>query len=394
MKENAMTARVVKPVGRGFLMINSHPAGCARTVTDMWEHVPPAQGKPDQRPVALILGSSAGYGLAAAVAGLARYGIRGIGVCFEQAPQRRTGTAGWYRTITTARLAAEAGSDFVFVNGDAYSDEIKTEVLDLIEQRFGKLDYLIYSLVTYSSVIKPIGEAHRTKTLAFDADGEAELTEVEVAPASGDDVEQTVKVMGGEDWARWVDALTGRDLLNTGFTTVALSYIGSDLTSAIYREGTIGAAKKDLEQTARELTRKLEGPVDGFAFTSVNGAAVTQSSNAIPGIALYAGLLRGVLGDAMVPPIDQLIDLWDRLTGTKDIDSDDVRRIRLDTWELDPKVQAAVTERWQTASPENITELADLEWFRTEFHQLYGFAVPGVDYDQEVEVDVPWPAAP
>ncbi|MFI6063244.1 enoyl-[acyl-carrier-protein] reductase FabV [Streptomyces sp. NPDC051286] len=402
-----MTERIVSSRSRGFLFLDSHPAGCTRLVQDMWQAVPePAQEghtDADEAPVALVIGSSAGYGLAATIAGLARAGIRGVGVSFEKAPGRRTATAGWYRTAATAELAVKHGRDFVFLNGDAFSDTLKDQVADLLDERFGgKLDYLVYSVaaprrtdpdtsVTYASVLKPIGEVYRTKTLVFDGDGAPEVTTVETGPAEGDDIEQTVAVMGGTDWARWIDHLSGRDLLAQGFATVALSYIGSPLTAAIYRQGTIGAAKAHLEQTARDLNDRLVKEVDGRALTSVNGAAVTQSSTAIPGIALYVGLLRGVLEDAMVPPIAQLTQLWDQLTGTAPLDLDDEDRIRLDTWELTPAVQEAVAGRWKTATTENIPTLAALDWFTVQVQQLYGFAVPGIDYAAPVEIDVPWP---
>ncbi|WP_326765608.1 enoyl-[acyl-carrier-protein] reductase FabV [Streptomyces sp. NBC_01591] len=400
-----MSERVIAPKNRGFLFLDSHPAGCERLVEDMWQAVPAPSRVPDRAPVALVIGSSAGYGLAATIAGLARAGIRGIGVCFEKAPGRRTGTAGWYRTAATAELARRHGHDMVFLNGDAFSDEMKNQVAQVLEERFdGRLDYLIYSVAaprrtdpdtgtTYASVLKPIGEAYSTKTLVFDDRGTGEVREVETQPADGDDIEQTVAVMGGADWERWIDHLADRGLLADGFTTAALSYIGSALTAAIYRQGTIGAAKSHLEQTARTLDERLGKLVDGRAVTSVNAAAVTQSSTAIPGIALYVGLLRGVLGQAMVPPIGQLTDLWDQLTGVRPLDLDDEGRVRLDSWELAPTVQAAVTERWQAATTENITELADLDWFHTEVQRLYGFAVSGVDYAAPVETDISWPDA-
>ncbi|MYT33274.1 enoyl-[acyl-carrier-protein] reductase FabV [Streptomyces sp. MspMP-M5] len=401
-----MTDRVIdRPRSRGFLFLDSHPAGCRQLVSDMWEAVPaPAAAPPADGPVALVIGSSAGYGLAATLAGLKRAGIRGIGVCFEKpATARRTATAGWYRTAATAELAREAGRDMVFVNGDAFSDEVKEQVADLLAERFGgKLDHLIYSVAaprrtdpetgtTYASVLQPIGATSRTKTLVFDDGGAPEVKEVETAPAAEEDIAQTVAVMGGADWERWIDHLAGRGLLAEGFSTAALSYIGSTLTEAIYRKGTIGAAKAHLEGTARALDKRLSELVGGRAVTSVNGAAVTQSSTAIPGIALYVGLLRGVLGERMAPPTAQLADLWDRLTGARPLDLDEEGRIRLDTWELSPEVQAAVTERWQAATSEDIARLADLDWFHGEVHRLYGFAVPGVDYGAPVATEVPWP---
>ncbi|MGH3718231.1 MAG: enoyl-[acyl-carrier-protein] reductase FabV [Pseudonocardiaceae bacterium] len=399
-----MTTRIIRPTGRGFLLLDSHPTGCARIVADMWSQVRAVDTH--HRPVALIIGSSAGYGLAATIAGLARYGIRGVGVCYEKSwSARRTATAGWYRTVATSQLAAQAGTHMEFVNADCFADATKTEVLDLITQRFGPVDYLIYSVAaprrtdpvsghTYRSVIKPIGQAYRTKTLVFDDDGTPQLREIEVPAAATDDVEATVKVMGGEDWARWIDALEERGLIRPGFQTVALSYIGSELTSAIYRRGTIGAAKTHLEQTATILDARLVHSHGGRALISVNGAAVTQSSTAIPGIALYVGLLRGVMANTMYSPIGQFVDLWDQLVGTTRLELDDHGQIRLDRRELAGDVQADVTARWRAATPENIADLADVDWFRDEVRRLYGFAVPGVDYDQEVDPQPPWPSAP
>ncbi|MFB8076911.1 enoyl-[acyl-carrier-protein] reductase FabV [Streptomyces sp. NPDC056013] len=399
-----MSERVITPKNRGFLFLDSHPAGCRRLVDEMWQAVPAPAPAGTEGPVALVIGSSAGYGLAATIAGLARVGIRGIGVCFEKAPARRTGTAGWYRTAATARLARQHGRDMVFLNGDAFSDTTKEQVADLLTERFGgRLDYLVYSVAAprrtdpdtgevYASVLKPVGAPHTTKTLVFDEHGAPEVKDVTTAPAEGDDIEQTVAVMGGADWERWVTFLADRSLLADGFATAALSYIGSPLTAAIYRQGTIGAAKAHLEATARTLDERLGKTVGGRAVTSVNAAAVTQSSTAIPGIALYVGLLRGVLGDAMTPPVGQLVQLWDQLTGAQPLDTDDEHRVRLDTWELDPAVQKAVAERWSSATGATVTELADLDWFGDEVRRLYGFSVPGVDYTAAVETDVPWPA--
>ncbi|MCD2468948.1 MULTISPECIES: enoyl-[acyl-carrier-protein] reductase FabV [unclassified Streptomyces] len=399
-----MSERVITPKNRGFLFLDSHPAGCRRLVDEMWQAVPAPAAAGTGGPVALVIGSSAGYGLAATIAGLARVGIRGIGVCFEKAPARRTGTAGWYRTAATARLARQHGRDMVFLNGDAFSDTTKEQVADLLTERFGgRLDYLVYSVAAprrtdpdtgdvYASVLKPVGAPHTTKTLVFDEHGAPEVKDVTTAPAEGDDIEQTVAVMGGADWERWVTFLADRSLLADGFATAALSYIGSPLTAAIYRQGTIGAAKAHLEATARTLDERLGKTVGGRAVTSVNAAAVTQSSTAIPGIALYVGLLRGVLGDAMTAPVGQLVQLWDQLTGAQPLDTDDEHRVRLDTWELDPAVQKAVAERWSSATSATVTELADLDWFGDEVRRLYGFSVPGVDYTAAVETDVPWPA--
>lgn len=238
---------------------------------------------------------------------------------------------------------------------------------------------------TYQSAIKAIGAAHTTKSLAFD-DGQPVLQEVGIEVATDDEIAQTVKVMGGEDWGRWVEALSERGLLKPGFNTVALTYIGSDLTGPIYRQGSIGAAKADLEQTALTLSK------DGVqAMTSVNGAAVTQASSAIPGIGLYVSLLHNVLGDDLQSPIQQSIALWDQLTGATPLDLDDEGRIRLDRWELTDDVQSAVRDRWESATQDNITQVADTAWFLAEVRRLYGFDVPTTNYESPTEVDTPWP---
>jgi len=392
-----MSERVVKPLGRGFLFLDSHPDGCARLVRDLAGQV---ERRTPERRIALVVGSSSGYGLATTIAGLARYGIDGVGVSFEKAPTaRRTATAGWYRTAETAALAAELGREFHFVNADAFADTTKDEVLDLIAERFGGVDHLIYSVAaprrvdprteeTYQSAIKAIGAPHTTKSLAFDG-GDPVLQEVGIDVATEDEIAQTVKVMGGEDWSRWVSSLDERGLQKPGFSTVALTYIGSELTGPIYRQGSIGAAKADLEQTALTLSK------DGVqAMTSVNGAAVTQASSAIPGIGLYVSLLHKVLGDGLQTPIQQSTALWDQLTGVVPLDLDDEGRIRLDRWELADDVQAAVRAAWESAVQENIADVADTAWFFAEVRRLYGFDVPGVDYEAETEVDVTWPAAP
>ncbi|TWD75223.1 enoyl-[acyl-carrier protein] reductase/trans-2-enoyl-CoA reductase (NAD+) [Kribbella amoyensis] len=392
-----MTERVIKPVGRGFLFLDSHPAGCERLVAELAEQV--EVRSPERTPVALVVGASSGYGLAATIAGLARYGVDGVGVSFEKAPTaRRTATAGWYRTAATAELADKLGRSFRFVNADAFADTTKSDVLDLVEAEYGGVDYLIYSVAaprrvdprtdtTYQSALRSIGAPHRTKSIAFEGT-EPVLQEVEIEAATDDEIAQTVQVMGGEDWIRWVDALADRKLLRDDFTTVALTYIGSELTGPIYRQGSIGAAKAHLEQTAHELSQR-----DGVrALTSVNGAAVTQASSAIPGIGLYVSLLHKVLGDRMQSPMQQSIALWDQLTGETTPDLDEDGRLRLDRWELDPAVQDAVREQWEAVTQENIATVADAAWFFAEVRRLYGFDVAGVDYEAPAEVDVDWPA--
>ncbi|MEV7420549.1 enoyl-[acyl-carrier-protein] reductase FabV [Streptomyces sp. NPDC089919] len=403
-----MNERMITPRSRGFLFLDAHPDGCRRLVEDTWAAVPqPAGGPPaGDGPVALVIGCSAGYGLAATVAGLARAGIRGIGVCYEKGPGRRTAGAGWYRTAALARLAREHGRDMVFLNGDAFGDQVKTEVSRVLQERFGgRLDYLVYSVAAprrtdpdtgtvYSSVLKPVGLPHRTKTLVFDPDGAPDVRTVTIPPAEGDDIEQTVAVMGGADWTRWIDHLDQRGQLADGFTTAALSYIGAPITERVYRQGTIGAAKAHLEATATLLDARLRASAGGRAVISVNGAAVTQSSTAVPAIALYTAILRSVVGDRMVSPLDQLVELWDLLTSGRPLPVDPQGRVRLDDWELDGAVQAELNRRWDAVTTQDVTTFADLDWFTTQVRQSYGFDVPGTDYGAPVDVDVPWPGPP
>jgi len=397
-----MAKRVITPSGRGFLLLDSHPVGCERTVLDLAESIPqlPARER-GRRPVALVIGSSAGYGLAMTVAGLVRHGITGLGICFEKAPGRRTGTAGWYRTAATASLADALGSGFTFLNADAFTDETKDQAAAILAARYGPLDYLVYSVaaprrtdpetgITYTSVLKPLGQAAATRTLSFTADGKASLSETVIEPATEQEKDATVAVMGGADWERWITALNSKGLLAGGFRTVALTYIGSELTAPVYRHGTIGAAKIDLEATASRITDTLNA-TGGRAWTCVNGAAVTQASTHIPGIALYVSLLRAVLGEEIQPPAAQAVQLWDLLTPAAPPGTDENGRVRLDRWELHPAVQAEVTRRWHAATPATIGDLADITWFRAQFRALYGFDVPGTDYTAEVETDIHWP---
>lgn len=232
-----MAERVIAPTGRGFLLLDAHPGGCVQTVNDLRDQVPPLTTPSTTRPVALVIGSSAGYGLAMTIAGLARFGIHGVGIAFERPPGRRTATAGWYRTIAADAVATQFGCNFTFVNGDAFADATKAKVLDLIAERFGALDHLIYSVAaprrtdpdtgaTYQSVIKPLTTAHTTRTLEFDRDGAPTLQEITVEPADVEEADGTVRVMGGDDWSRWITALSDRRLLREGFRTVALSRRG------------------------------------------------------------------------------------------------------------------------------------------------------------------------
>lgn len=396
------TTRHITPTQRGYLIVNSHPEGCARSVTRQWESIPPAATR-GRAPVALVLGASAGYGLALLLAGLRRHGIRGVAVAFENGGnERRTATAGWYRTAATAELVRGAGGDVTFLNADAYADATRADVLKLLADRYGPIDHLVYSLASprrtdpatgevHHSVIKPVGRPYSSPSLGFDTGGRPEIGTVALTPASERERAATVKVMGGEDWRLWVEALADENLLGEGFTTVALSYVGSDLTAPVYRQGTIGAAKAHLEATAHEIQADvLAGR--GRAFTVVAGAAVTQASSAIPSLALYTSLLRIALGpDGWRTTADQAVDLWEQLTDARPLTLDARDRIRLDGWELDPEVQARVAALWSDPAAALATDPEGPAWFYARFRELYGWDVPGVDYTAPATTSVPWP---
>jgi enoyl-[acyl-carrier protein] reductase / trans-2-enoyl-CoA reductase (NAD+) len=401
--EMRMAARVLRPEGKGFVFLDAHPTGCARTVDEMISEV--LQARADRRgaagPRVLIIGCSAGYGLASTVAALFGYRARVVGVGYERpATVRRSASAGWYRTATLADRAAAAGLEFAAVNGDCFDPAVRADVLDRTARLLGAVDVLIYSVAAprrtdpvtgalHHSVVKPVGGAYRARNVAF-ADGVV-LREVTVEPATDAEISSTVAVMGGADWSEWIADLALRGMLGAGFQTVALTYVGSELTAPIYRQGTIGRAKDDLEATARRLTAELLAAAGGTAVTSVNCAAVTMSSLSIPGISLYLSLLRAAAGDRGQSPVRQSLRLWDHLTGGCAAPADDDGRLRLDGWELAADLQRDIAAGWSQPTERLLDGIADLDWFRREFWRLYGFGVTGVDYGLPVEVEVPWP---
>jgi len=398
-----MVARVLRPEGKGFILLDSHPGGCARIVEEMIAEVPGKRAAAEVGPRALVIGCSAGYGLSAAIAGLFGHGAQVIGLCYERpATARRSASAGWYKVAALVEQAAKAGLVFEPMNGDCFDPAVRRQVLDRAADKFGQVDVLIYSVAAprrtdpktgdvYHSAVKPIGGPYQARNLTFSDAGEPSLRAATLEPASEAEVESTVKVMGGEDWADWVTDMASRKMLAPGFATAALTYVGSDLTAPIYRQGTIGRAKDHLEATAGELT---DGPLAGSsatAVTSVNGAAVTLSSLAIPGISIYLTLLHEVAGDKAQSAIDQSLRLWAHLTGEAPAELDDKGRLRLDGWELAPDVQAELRQRWGNGAEDVLGRLADPGWFRQQILRLYGFEVDGIDYSVPVEVDESWP---
>lgn len=389
---------VIKPKVRGFICTTAHPVGCAAHVQEQIDYIQ-SQPRVDGPKKALVIGCSTGYGLATRIAATFACGADTIGVCFEKpASDNRTATAGWYNTAAFEEAARQAGRFAKTVNGDAFSDEVKQEVIDLIRTHFGQVDLIVYSLAsprrrhprtgeTFSSVLKTIGQPFTSKTVDVHT---GKVTEVTVQPATEEEIRDTIAVMGGEDWQMWMDALEEAGVLADGATTVAYSYIGPDLTRAIYREGTIGKAKDDLEATALRLNERLRAR-GGRAFVSVNKAVVTQSSSAIPVVPLYISLLFKVMKEKGLHEdcIQQMYRLLaHRLYQGGEVPVDDQGRIRLDELELREDVQAAVMSGWEQVTTENLAQLTDIEGYRRDFLRLFGFEMDGVDYEADVDPDV------
>ncbi len=394
-----MAQVVVNPAIRGFLSLTAHPAGCAvnvRRQVELAKASCPGSGLGN----VLVVGSSTGYGLSSLITSVFGYGAKALSVCLERPGTAKPGSAGWYNLAAAHALAKEQGRTIETINGDAFSTAVKQQAVQALKERFGKLDQLVYSIasprrtdpttgITYSSCLKPIGPTYSSKSVNLD-NGQVKM--VEIAPASEAEIAATVKVMGGEDWAWWIEALRHADLLAPGFRTVAYSYIGPHFTHAIYRAGTIGRAKDHLEATARTLDARLKDGQGGGAWVSVNKALVTQASSAIPVVPLYISLLYKVMKarGSHEGTIEQILRLYrDHLVPGRTPTLDDQARIRIDDWEMDDAVQAEVTRLWEQVTTENMERISDFAGFRREFRQLFGFEVEGIDYQQPVEIDVP-----
>lgn len=394
-----MGTEVIAARIRGFICLNAHPAGCAANVDA--EIAVAQKGAPGTGlGAALVIGGSTGYGLSSVVSAVFGYGARATAVCLERPPQgEKTASAGWYNLAAAQRRARAVGRDISVINGDAFSREIKDLTIAELKKAGQKLDSVVYSLaapkrldpadgVVYSSVLKPIGAPFGSKSINL---GNGQVTAVEIAPASDAEIEATRKVMGGEDFAAWVRALADADLLARGCRAVAYSYIGPALTFPIYRSGTIGKAKEDLERTTTELSALLAARVGGAAFVSVNKALVTQASSAIPVVPLYISLLYKVMKETGTHEgtAEQIARLFrDHLGPGRTPRTDAEGRIRLDDLELDPGVQARVDALWGEVTTENLASLSDYAGFRTDFRKLFGFEVPGVDYALPVEISL------
>jgi enoyl-[acyl-carrier protein] reductase/trans-2-enoyl-CoA reductase (NAD+) len=389
---------IIEPTIRRNICINAHPLGCAAQVKAQINYVK-AREQIDGPKKVLVIGASNGYGLAARIVSAFASDAATIGIGFEKPGTTiRTGTAGWYN-IEAFRLEAEkAGLSAWNVNGDAFSDETKSNIVDIIKEKLDKVDFLVYSIAAprridpatgeiYSSVIKPIGKPFTAKSVDFLS---GIISEVSAEPASAEQIAHTVKVMGGEDWMLWIEKLLKENLLSRGFKTIAFSYIGSEHTRALYRDGTIGAAKKDLEEKAANINHMLAA-INGKALISVNKALITRASAVIPAVPLYTALLYRVMKDKKLHEgcIQQMYRLYHDFLFTDSAPEVDVAgRIRIDDWEMRPDVQKEVAELWQRIDQENIKEFADIDGMREEFLRHHGFGMPGVDYSQDVKPDI------
>jgi len=389
---------IIEPRMRGFICLTAHPKGCEQNVINQINYVK-SKGAIDGPKKVLVIGASTGFGLASRITSAFGSGASTIGVFFEKpGSEKRPASPGWYNSAAFDKLAAEEGLYAKSINGDAFSNEIKEKTLNLIKEDLGQIDLVIYSLaspvrtnpktgITHKSVLKPIGQNFTNKTVDFHT---GNVSEVSIDPCNQEDIDNTVAVMGGEDWAMWMEALKEADLLAPNAQTIAYSYIGPKLTEPVYRKGTIGKAKDHLEATAFEITDMLSA-IGGKAYVSVNKALVTQASSAIPVIPLYISLLYKVmkaegLHEGCIEQIQRLFA--ERMYTGKDVPTDEAGRIRIDDLEMREDVQAKVDELWQLATTESLPEIGDLKGYSDDFHNLFGFKVDGVDYTQDVDPDV------
>ena len=393
---------IIEPRMRGFICLTAHPAGCEQNVKNQIAYVQ-SKGSIDGPKRVLVIGASTGFGLASRITSAFGSNAATLGVFFEKAPaEGKTASPGWYNSAAFEKEATKAGLYAKSINGDAFSNEVKQQAIDLIKADMGQIDLVIYSLaspvrmhpgtgVLHRSTLKPIGGTFTNKTVDFHT---GNVTQVSIEPANQDDIDNTVVVMGGEDWSMWINALKDANVLAEGATTVAYSYIGPEVTEAVYRKGTIGQAKDHLEATAFEISKDLAS-LNGKAYVSVNKALVTQASSAIPVIPLYISLLYKVMKAEGIHEgcIEQIQRLYQQrlYTTGQAVPTDDKGRIRIDDWEMREDVQAKVAALWKESTTESLPEIGDLAGYKQDFLNLFGFGFEGVDYmaDANEMVQVP-----
>ena len=384
---------IIEPRMRGFICLTAHPKGCEQNVKNQIEYVK-SKGKINGPKRVLVIGASTGFGLASRITSAFGSDAATIGVFFEKAPSEgKTASPGWYNSAAFEVEAQKAGLYAKSINGDAFSNEVKQQTIDMIKADLGQIDLIIYSLaspvrqhpvtgVLHRSTLKPIGSTFTNKTVDFHT---GNVTSVSIEPANQEDIDNTVVVMGGEDWSMWMDALKGAGVLADGATTIAYSYIGPEVTEAVYRKGTIGRAKDHLEATAFEITEKLKD-INGKGYVSVNKALVTQASSAIPVIPLYISLLYKIMKAEGIHEgcIEQIQRLYaDRLYTGNAVPTDDKGRIRIDDWEMRADVQEKIAKLWGESTTETLVELGDLAGYKQDFLNLFGFGFDGVDYQAD-----------
>ncbi len=391
---------IIRPKVRGFVCVTAHPTGCAANVQEQIDYVKSQSPVENGAKNVLIVGASTGYGLASRIAAAFGCGANTLGIYFERPSERgRTATPGWYNSVALEKAAKTDGLYASSINGDAFSNEIKEQAIERIKSDMGKIDLVIYSLAsprrtdpntgeTYRSALKPIGADYSNKYLDTD---KRSIQEATVEAATDKDIQNTVKVMGGSDWELWIQALKDADLLSEGFKTVAYDYIGPKVTWPIYKDGTIGQAKVDLRRAQAAINESVSD-LGGEAHVSVNKAVVTQASSAIPGVNLYITILFKIMKElgGHEGCIEQMQRLFsDRLYNQGgNVPIDELGLIRMDDWEMEEKIQDAVTKVWPLVSTENLEELTDFEGYQTDFLRLFGFGIKGVDYEAEVEPEV------
>lgn len=384
---------IIEPRMRGFICLTAHPDGCAQNVKNQIEYVK-SKGKINGAKRVLVIGASTGFGLASRITSAFGCDAATIGVFFEKEPSAgKTATPGWYNSAAFEDEATKAGLYAKSINGDAFSNEVKQQTIDLIKKDLGQIDLVIYSLaspvrmhpttgVLHRSTLKPIGNTFTNKTVDFHT---GVVSDVTIEPATQEDIDNTVVVMGGEDWSMWMNAMNEAGVLADGAMTVAYSYIGPEVTEAVYRKGTIGRAKDHLEATAFDITNDLNA-INGKAFVSVNKALVTQASSAIPVVPLYMSLLFKIMkkDGSHEGCIEQMQRLYsDRLYNGSEIPTDEKGRIRIDDWEMRQVYQDEIAELWKSISTETLTENGDLSGYKSDFLNLFGFGFDSVDYTAE-----------
>ncbi len=390
---------LIEPKVRGFICLTAHPEGCQANIDEQIKHVKSNGALAKGPKKVLVIGASTGYGLASRIAATFGSDADTIGVYFERpAEPGKTASPGWYNTVAFTKRAREAKRFVGNINGDAFSDAIKAQTIEMIKKNLGKVDLVVYSLASprrthpktgevFSSVLRPTDGEYTNKTVDTT---KGVVKDISITPASEEEIRQTIGVMGGEDWKMWMDDLAAADVLEPGVKTVAYSYIGPKLTFPIYKNGTIGKAKEDLEKACHQIKKDLT-KLGGEAYISVNKALVTQASSAIPVVPLYIAILYKLMKakgthEGCIEQMDRLFRTVLYSGSTPSLDSEG--RIRVDDWEMRPEIQAEIEKIWPLVTTENINEITDLAGYQADFLKLFGFGMAGVDYAAETNPDL------